>query len=205
MAMRLCRCFLQTLGSSNQASIHLSCHICLEMVHKIMKHSNHRIDPFEIVGSQLNGRYNLAFVSATFGSLAILSTLSVLSVVTMCIIMSSFTSISLNVSKSYLLQFFKTSIFGNAGNWTRLIELSIKAGMNVIYVLHKLVTSLSLSIVGLMMKINPISFAGSNPIHYFIVLGSGTLYGLKRQHDYSLFNVVGRFGSIGILVHLSYE
>jgi hypothetical protein len=202
--MRSYRCFLQTLGSSNKASMSISSHIYLEMVHNILKHSNHRIDPLNIVGSQLSKRYNLTFISATFGSLSILSTLSVLYIGMLCILMSSFIS-ALNVSKSYLVQFFKTSTFGNAGNWTRLIELSIKAGLNLCYILHKLITSLSLRIVGLMMKINPISFSGSNPIHYLIIVGSGTLYGLKRQHDYSLFNVVGRFGSIGILVHLSYE
>lgn len=123
----------------------------------------------------------------------------------LCILMSKYIATAYNVGQSYLLLFFKTLVYGNASNWTRLIELSIKKGLNLIYVLNRLVTSLSLSISGLVMKINPISFTGSNPIHYLIVVGSGTLYGLKRQHDYSLLNVVGRFGSIGILVYLSYE
>jgi hypothetical protein len=204
--MRLCRCFLQTLGSSNRTFHSVqSSHIHLEMVHKIMKHSNQRVDPFNIVSFQLYGQSSLTFVSATFGSLSILSSLSILGVVMLCILMSKYIATAYNVGQSYLLLFFKTLVYGNASNWTRLIELSIKKGLNLIYVLNRLVTSLSLSISGLVMKINPISFTGSNPIHYLIVVGSGTLYGLKRQHDYSLLNVVGRFGSIGILVYLSYE
>jgi hypothetical protein len=52
----------------------------------------------------------------------------------------------------------------------------------------------------LTIKINPVLFSGSNPVHYLLCVGVGSLYGSKRQHDYSLINVVGRFGSIGILV-----
>jgi hypothetical protein len=57
--------------------------------------------------------------------------------------------------KSYALQSYKTLILGNAGIWTMLISLALKAGLNLT--------------------------------------------------SYSLINVVGRFGSIGILVLLSYE
>jgi hypothetical protein len=204
--MRLCRCFLHTTGCSNRVFISISSHIYLEMVHKIVKYSNQRVDPFNIVSLCLSARFNLILVSATFGSLTSLSSLSVIAVVMQCILMSKIVATSqCTSSKAYTIQFFKAFIFGNAGNCTRLIELSIRHGLNLIYVLHRLVMSCLFCISGLMMKINPISLAGSNPIHYLLLVGSGQLYGLKRQHNYSLLNVVGRFGSIGILVHLSYE
>jgi hypothetical protein len=204
--MRLCRCFLQTLGSSNRASLIQSTLIYLSLVHKILKHSNLSEDLLNINLICFSTQINLTFLSPTFGSLCSVSSMRILEVVMLSISISSISAPLYSLSvKSYILQSYKTFFLGNAGNLTTLIALAIQAGLNLTYMLHRVVCSSQLCIQGLLIKINPILFSGSNPIHYMFSIGFGSLYGSERQHDYSLNNVVGRFGSIGILVHLSYE
>ena len=166
-----------------------------------MKHSNPIEDPLNIDLSLHAYQIKLTFLSPTFGSLCSVSSCRILEVVMLCISMNCiYAPVYSLQDKSYALQSYKTLILGNAGIWTTLISLALKAGLNLTYVLHRLVCSSQLCIQGLTIKINPVLFSGSNPVHYLLCVGVGSLYGSKRQHDYSLINVVGRFGSIGILV-----
>jgi hypothetical protein len=157
MAIGLCRCFLQSLGSSNSASHRGPSQFYLLLVHKIMKHGNSAMDPFQLELYNAGYIIDLTLVSPTFRSLAVGSSIALLAVVMLCTGFSKKYISSLGVLyKSYILQSYKTSVIGSAGNWTRLISLAVTSGLNLTYVLHKLTNVTSLCIRGLIMQINPI-------------------------------------------------
>lgn len=105
----------------------------------------------------------------------------------------------------HLIECYKISGFGNAGNWIELLCLAVMSGLNLSYILDRAVNSLLVCVGGLLMKVNPVTSSGNNPIHYLLTIGGGNIRGSDIHHDYSFINMIGRFGSIGILVHLSYE
>ena len=147
---------------------------------------------------------NLRFVSPTYRSLAIVSCLAVL---TLCDLLFSLHTCPDSVihSKSYLLQSYKTLIFANAANCTRVILLGIASGLNLTYLVHsvRLLLRVRLSVAGLVVKINAILFSGNNNVHYLLCLRCHILYSAARQEDRTLINLVATLGSIGVGVLVS--
>ena len=204
--MRLCRSFLQTLGFPKDVSSKGMCQLNVELVYKMFMDTKRKLDPLNMDCVYSKNNTYLTFNSPRFGSFTSLSSLSSLSLVILCtFICKLYPSIRSVSSCSYIVSLYKTFIFGNANACSDLISLAILSGLNLSYVLYRLVRCISLCVSGLIIRINPISFSGSNPIHYILVIGLSNSHLFNRQHNVNLINVVGKLGSIGILVYLSYE
>lgn len=207
--MRLCKCFSQRrgcswfLGCDERFSSPLITYgrcFYLTLVHK-MGH------PFKLDLFVRSSTINLRFVSSTYGSLAIISCMAILTLCGLLFLFAHYAApCSIIQSKSYLLQSYKTFVFANASNWANVILLGIASGLNVTYLLHNLRSARTvflksnIAIGGMLVAINPILFSGNSNVHYMLCLGYHTLYGAARRHDSAIVTLVSALGTIGIRV-----
>lgn len=194
MAIRLCKSFRDIRRSFNSAYLQDTRIVRIHLVYSLLKHSHRTTSVYRIRCDIYNSHMNLTISSTTFGGLTILSMVSLLSIVMLCILINKlYMPIESVFHQLHLIECCKISAFSNAGNWIELLCLAVMSGLNLSYILDRAVNCLLLCVGGLLMKVNPVTLAGNNPVHYLLTIGAGNIRGSDIHHDYSLINMIGGF------------